>query len=112
MAINKVVYNTEEGAQVLIDLTDDTVTPEALEEGVTAHAANGEMIVGVATPVSVHNVDPLAHPDIREKIEEILLLLDIDYNNLLFDTEEIIIDITYKTTSVLGKAILGQMILV
>ena len=37
MAINKVVY----GSTVLVDLTDDTVTPSTLLEGYTAHGADG-----------------------------------------------------------------------
>ena len=46
MAISKIVLNTENGEQVLVDLTGDSVTPETLAEGVTAHGANGELIVG------------------------------------------------------------------
>lgn len=46
MAVNKVVYNTENGAKTLIDLTSDTVTPETLAEGVTAHDASGNVING------------------------------------------------------------------
>lgn len=46
MAVNKVVYNTEDGEQTLIDLTEDTVTADTLAEGVTAHSASGETIVG------------------------------------------------------------------
>lgn len=46
MAVNKVSFNTASGEEVLIDLTNDTVTPETLAEGVTAHGANGEPIVG------------------------------------------------------------------
>lgn len=42
MAVNKVVYD----GSTLIDLTEDTVTPETLAEGVTAHAASGETIIG------------------------------------------------------------------
>lgn len=42
MAINKVVY----GGDTLVDLTSDTVTPETLAKGYTAHGANGEPIVG------------------------------------------------------------------
>lgn len=42
MAINKVVYQGD----TLIDLTNDTVTAETLAEGITAHAKNGEVIVG------------------------------------------------------------------
>ena len=44
MAINKVVY----GTTVLIDLSDSTVTPETLAEGVVAYNAKGERIVGTA----------------------------------------------------------------
>jgi hypothetical protein len=46
MAINKVVYNTENGAETLIDLTGDTVTPETLAKGVTAHDKSGTTITG------------------------------------------------------------------
>ena len=42
MAINKVVY----GDEVLLDLTEDSVTPEALVEGVTAHGKDGSEITG------------------------------------------------------------------
>jgi hypothetical protein len=39
-------------------------------------------------------------------------LLNIDYDTLLkFDTNEIVINNTINTTSVLGQAILGQMVL-
>lgn len=44
MAINKVVY----GGNTLIDLSGDTVTPETLAEGVTAHNAAGVKITGTA----------------------------------------------------------------
>lgn len=49
MAVNKVVINTENGAETLIDLTSDTVTPETLAEGKTAHNAAGEIITGTMT---------------------------------------------------------------
>lgn len=42
MGVNKVEANGE----ILIDLMNDTVTPETLAEGVTAHDASGEKIVG------------------------------------------------------------------
>lgn len=44
MAVNKVEIN----GQVAIDLTQDTVTPETLKKGVTAHSASGEKITGTA----------------------------------------------------------------
>ena len=42
MAVNKVVYEK----RVLIDISDSTVTPETLAEGVIAYNAKGERIVG------------------------------------------------------------------
>lgn len=44
MSVNKV----ECFGEVLIDLTNDTVTPKTLAEGVTAHDASGNVIRGVA----------------------------------------------------------------
>lgn len=44
MAANKVVF----GNKVLIDLTGDTVTEEALLKGYTAHKADGTIITGTA----------------------------------------------------------------
>lgn len=38
------------GDETLIDLTEDTVTPDALLEGVTAHDAAGEQIEGTLVP--------------------------------------------------------------
>lgn len=45
MPISKVVY----GSTTLIDLTNDTITAGDLAEGVTAHGANGEIIIGTNT---------------------------------------------------------------
>lgn len=44
MAVNKVDYSGE----TLIDLTEDTVTPDVLLPGETAHSASGEVITGRA----------------------------------------------------------------
>ena len=46
MAVNKVIINTPSGEKVLMDVTGDTVTPETLAEGVTAHDASGNKITG------------------------------------------------------------------
>ena len=43
MGKSKIIYN----GQTLIDLTGDTVTAETLLEGITAHGADGEVILGV-----------------------------------------------------------------
>ena len=42
MSINKLIF----AGQTLLDLTQDTVSPGTLLEGITAHAANGSAIVG------------------------------------------------------------------
>jgi hypothetical protein len=52
MAVNKVEY----GGETLIDLTEDDVTPETLAEGVTAHGANGEKIVGILPIVDLNTL--------------------------------------------------------
>lgn len=44
MARNKVVF----GNTTLIDLTSDTVTPEKLFSGTTAHGADGSIVTGTA----------------------------------------------------------------
>lgn len=49
MAINKVIYQDD----VLMDVTDSTVTPMTLGEGVVAYMANGERIVGENTGIAV-----------------------------------------------------------
>lgn len=51
MAVNKVEY----GDETLIDLTEDTVTPETLLQGETAHDKTGAQITGTATGGSVNN---------------------------------------------------------
>ena len=45
MAINKVIY----GGNTLIDLTSDTITPDKLASGVTAHDKSGAVITGTNT---------------------------------------------------------------
>lgn len=51
MAVNKVDLNGE----TVLDLTEDTVTPETLNKGVTAHNAAGEQITGTQVPVATVN---------------------------------------------------------
>lgn len=49
MAVNKVALN----GKVKLDLTADTVTPETLLKGMTAHNAAGELITGVYEPMNI-----------------------------------------------------------
>lgn len=46
MGINKVVINKPTGEEILIDLTMDSVIPEKLHKGFTAHNSKGEPIIG------------------------------------------------------------------
>ena len=46
MAVNKVIMNTVDGENILIDLTSDTVTADKLAKGYTAHDASGNPITG------------------------------------------------------------------
>lgn len=43
--INKIIY----GDKTLIDLTGDTISPENLDQGITAHDKSGKPIVGTST---------------------------------------------------------------
>ena len=42
---NKIIY----GGKTLLDLTADTVTPDKLAEGITAHDKSGAAITGTAS---------------------------------------------------------------
>lgn len=53
MAVNEVIYNGE----TLIDLKEDTVTPQTLAEGVTAHDASGNLVVGTMPTQNVLYVE-------------------------------------------------------
>lgn len=46
MSVNKVVISSSDGEETLVDLTGDSVTEETLGEGITAHDASGNPIVG------------------------------------------------------------------
>ena len=54
MAISKIIYDGD----TLIDLTHDTVTAENIDEGITAHSASGEELVGLR---KVFDVLPVAN---------------------------------------------------
>lgn len=51
--INKVVL----GSDTVLDLTSDTVTPETLLVGTTAHNAKGETITGTLAPCTVYSAE-------------------------------------------------------
>lgn len=49
MGRSKIVY----AGDTLLDLTEDTVTPQTLLKGTTAHNAAGELITGVYEPMNI-----------------------------------------------------------
>ena len=56
MAVNKVVINDE----AKLDLTQDTVTPQTLLKGATAHNAAGDQIDGAVAVAPASNTTPKA----------------------------------------------------
>ena len=89
MAVNKVEINGE----TKLDLTQDTVTPETLLSGVTAHNAAGKEITGSGDfvtkneaqgYVTEHNQSADAHSDIREalaKAGSLVIHVNIETNS-------------------------------
>ena len=63
MAVNKVEVNGE----TKLDLTQDTVTPENLLSGATAHNAAGERIVGICN--CDHAQGDAAHGGVEQQHE-------------------------------------------
>lgn len=66
MAINKVVY----GNRSLIDLTADTVTPDQLAVGATAHDASGATIHGELDTYTTAEIDSKLS-DVDDAIEKL-----------------------------------------
>lgn len=67
MGVNKVVLNTADGEETLIDLTGDTVTPETLAEGATAHDSTGEKITGTMSTSGGGVSGPVSWNDLTDK---------------------------------------------
>ena len=55
MAINKIIY----GNRTLIDLTQDTVTPEGMLEGYSAHSADGNKVYGTIGAITNQEIDEI-----------------------------------------------------
>lgn len=70
------------GGEVLVDLTSDTVTPENLDEGITAHNSAGEQIVGSREPLG-----QAAYADIANNLTttQAGLVLDARQGKQLYD---------------------------
>lgn len=48
MEKNKIIY----GNEVLLDLTNDTVSSDTLSRGITAHDKSGQIITGNLVPIN------------------------------------------------------------
>lgn len=72
MGINKIVLNTDEGDRVLVDLTGDSVTPETLAEGVTAHDKSGEAIIGTMKAEENLNTVLTEQEELIAELQEVL----------------------------------------
>ena len=71
MKVNKVLYK----AAVLIDLTEDSVTPEKLVKGITAHSKSGEVITGTLEIIQSGNA--LMIPGSIGRVEEESLKIEL-----------------------------------
>lgn len=70
---NHVVYFGD----TLIDLRNDTVTPETLREGYTAHAADGRLITGTMPPPSGSGIVVTDTPDVHGGIIKEITAVDL-----------------------------------
>lgn len=80
MGVSKVVYSGE----TLVDLTSDTVTAETLAEGVTAHNASGELIVGNDINSGFPNVPSYHYEEAGRVVKNILEFKAAHPNNFIF----------------------------
>lgn len=97
-AVNKVDLN---GVTVL-DLTSDTVTPETLLVGTTAHNAKGETITGTLVPCTVYSAE---NPQIMVDNDAGYFTWTITASNHGFSSNNLLISI-YKST---GEQVLGDV---
>lgn len=80
MAVNKVVMNTANGEETLIDLTEDTVTADTLTEGVTAHDASGARIVGTFPASEIQAQLDILNADVAEIKTDYATKQDVSIN--------------------------------
>lgn len=84
MAVNKLIIDGD----VKFDLTSDTVDPDSLEEGITAHSSDGESITGLAKKTWVGTKDE--YETEKDTISDgTLVVITDDYE----DTVEILEDL-------------------
>lgn len=97
-AVNKVDLN---GVTVL-DLTSDTVTPETLLVGTTAHNAKGETITGTLAPCTVYSAE---NPQTQANDDSGYFLWTIPASAHGFSSNKLLVSV-YKST---GEQVLGDV---
>jgi predicted MPP superfamily phosphohydrolase len=103
MGVNKVTFNTENGVETLIDLSNDTVTPETLAEGETAHDASGNIITGTMTGGN-GDIPTYHYIESARVVDNILAFKSAHPNSLIFavvcDIHVYIGNETYESKSI------------
>lgn len=98
MGVNQVIINTENGEETIMDISEDTVTPETLAEGATAHNAAGDPIVGLLPKVNIaqstgsSDVDVMSQKAVtdaltnlsNEKVDQATLTLGYHTDGLIY----------------------------
>ena len=106
------VYFCIDDATLFFDYTDADGTLQRKQiNAKDAETLTGMSLDEIKESIVVPSAKVTHNEDLLSNILE-TYILNIDYETLLaFDTSEIVIGATTSTTSVLGQAILGQMVL-
>ena len=103
MGNSKVIF----GGETVIDLTEDTVTPEKLARGATAHNAAGNLIVGTATEVDIvqnkgdSTTDIMSQKAVTDLLDE--LSKDVANSNWFTEGTSILSNSDLNTYTTAGK---------
>lgn len=90
MAVNKVEIMENGSARTIIDLTEDTVEPEALAEGYTAHDPSGQKITGKMPTTTVLYTEQTLTEEQKAQARENIGVSNISYG--VCETESEVVD--------------------
>lgn len=97
MAVSKVVYN----GNTLIDLTGDTVAPETLAEGATAHDMAGNLITGIMAAGGDVNASVISATALNSTTSVAFAVDSEPANYILYRTESSAAESTSSTKQLL-----------